>query len=414
MVGVTARTLTLPQPSWAMALPSLSTVSMEAKALAFQVASKLTNPICAARQWHWETKVVDILHPGAYRISNVARKCLLKLGVFMAGSLACVTTLPGMLIRSVTANTETIPYIYRKGNREEKAIGDKLKIISANICAVGAGYSITDGGVVPWRQERLDRIVQRLIRHDADVACLYELLDTDAAFYLQSKLKDHFAHFYFNMGARTIGTTSGIFIASQVPLSNPEFIAFPQDAKDDRAKYSQKGFFHAKVGGIELFSTHMQHSEIPAKPTLNERQARAKEIALIMDRVREVNNPNTLIVGDLNYDPELIIQRLDNTVTQENDSPFETEFQESKEPKDPSYKTWKGDAICKRLQGEKGETISQGLNLDRALIAKTATVAMRTAFEFMGFNPEIYDPKADSDHDMLITIVNLNGRAKVD
>src|SRR5207302_2011714 len=116
-------------------------------------------------------------------------------------------------------------------------------LLSWNICCTGAGFSISDGGVVPWK-ERIDEIAAKIVQTNADLNCLYETIDVQSAFYLYDKLKGQgYRHFYFNMGPRAIGPASGMFVSSKYQIKNPEFTPFSVDTLVGRTKAISKGVF---------------------------------------------------------------------------------------------------------------------------------------------------------------------------
>jgi hypothetical protein len=246
---------------------------MQLKSLVFKAASYLTDPVCTSHELLRRIQVVDALHPMAYKISNFARKAFLGLGLAVCACFAW-TALGGIALRYLAVKLQNQPYIYYQGNAVEKSLPSSgISLLSWNICCNSGGYSISDAGVVPWAF-RIDAVVQKIKEADADVLSLTEVFDPRSAFYLYEQLKDDYSHFYFNIGPRAIGVSSGIFIASKFEIKNPNFLPFPKEMLIGRTKNAEKGVFSFDLPFATIFSTHLQHSEECAYPTDEEVLAR--------------------------------------------------------------------------------------------------------------------------------------------
>ncbi|QYF49339.1 hypothetical protein RHABOEDO_001660 [Candidatus Rhabdochlamydia oedothoracis] len=157
---------------------------------------------------------------------------------------------------------------------------------------------------MPWHF-RIDKIIVKILEEDPDILILYEVMDTAAGFYLYEKLQEKYAHFYFNIGPRAIGCSSGIFVASRAEIISPEFTPFPKQMLFGRTKISEKGVFSfdMQIEGknVKVYATHLQHSEQPQYPTKKEIQAREAAMDLIIEKVNQ-DTSNVIVTGDLNLD----------------------------------------------------------------------------------------------------------------
>ncbi len=358
---------------------------------AFRAASCLTDPICKSHELFRRICVVEAETPNP--LLSLARKIVLFVALIAWASLAVVTTLPGIALRALAAYIQKRPFIYWRGESEGKVLppSRSFTLLSWNVCCVGAGYSISDGGVVPW-SDRIDRIVDQIVEKDADVNCLYETFDSKSAFYLAERLKENgYAHFYFNIGPKAVGVSSGIFVASKYNIQNPEFSPFPQDTLVGRTKNAAKGVFSFDLENFaRVYSTHLQHSEEPEFPTLEEVEARRRQMEIIVGKVNQVRDRCVVVTGDLNLDDQ-----------EYNNSSWHARFQKGDEF---TGKTWDGDAFCAQMVEKR---ISGPLNLDHTMVASGTAHAISTSLVETGYEAARFKADALSDHAGLYSQITL-------
>jgi hypothetical protein len=365
---------------------------------AFQIASYLTDPICKAHEFFRRVAVVDTLNPTSRKIENLGRKVLLVSGLIGYALLAMVATVPGVAIRALAANLQKEPFLYSKGESPQKTLpGDRtFSLLSWNICCVGAGYSISDGGVVPW-SFRIDEIVKKIIEKDADVNCIYETFDSHSGFAICEKLKQNgYANVYFNIGPQALGTSSGILVASKYAIKNPEFTLFPKETLVGRTKLAAKGVFSFDLESkgsrfATIHCTHLQHSEEPEFPTSEEAAARRMQMQLILEKIEKVKGRCAIVTGDLNLD----------------DEEYRASFWQHRFVKGDAFgseRTWGGDAFCAKLVGKR---VSGPLNLDHTMLLKGTARSIHTSLVETGYDPERYKKGALSDHEGLFSRVSL-------
>jgi hypothetical protein len=359
---------------------------------AFQVASYLTDPICKIHELFRRICVVDAGAPNL--LLNLARKIALFVGIVAWASIAIVSTLPGAALRTFAAYIQKRPFIYCRGDTEGKMLPSSrlFTLLSWNICCIGGGYSISDGGVVPW-SDRIDRIVESIVEKDADVNCLYETFDSKSAFYLAEKLREKgYADIYFNMGPKGVGVSSGIFVASKYNIKNPEFSPFPEETLVGRTKNASKGVFSFDLGDFaKIYSTHLQHSEEPEFPTADEVEARRRQMEIIVEKVNGVRGRCVIVTGDLNLDDQ-----------EYNSSFWHRRFQKGDEFVE---KTWGGDAFCAQMVGKR---VSSPLNLDHTLVLNGTARAIRTTLVETGYESDLFKEEALSDHRGLFSQIDLS------
>lgn len=368
--------------------PTVQFWQPEIKAALFEISSYLTEPVCQCRQKYYEFCAVKEMHPNDNKCARFAKKFFLVLGILGYAALALIATIPGIILRSLAVAFEKEPFIFINGPVNPKSIeNDQFSLLAWNICGVVAGYSITDGGVTPI-EYRQKKIADAILVQDSDVVCLYEVFDILTANYLIDRLKETYPYFIYNIGARGIGPSSALFIASKLPIDDLEFTPFPKETLVGRTKGSEKGVLGLTLSNcVRLYTTHLQHSEIPAEPLDEEKAGRRAQMELILQKANEKAIP-ILITGDLNMD--------DDELT-------------SLAIKDFSLGTrkhahsWRGDAWCAKLMGKTG---SSSRNLDYTMGKSVKALTTKIAFTTF-FNPDDLQPVALSDHSPLLSTITL-------
>ena len=346
----------------------------------FWAASRLTDPPCEVDRAYKQFLV-------AMQVDAYATEAFLAIEMVFNAALTIFTAIPGMLMRACAIKLSENPYSYKRGKAEEKEANGSITHLTWNDCSVGAGYSTSDGGCVPF-SERCDRVADKIKECDADVVNLYEHMDYETASQLIEKLENEYAHFYFNIGAQATAPNSGIFVASKVAIDDMSFTPFPKDHLDGRSKPANKGFVSFTAGKVaKIFATHLGHSEICAQPTPDEVTARKNQMNDLMKEIRKVQNLPTILTGDLN----LSFQELQ-------DSEWHHEFHPIEE-----HNTWLGDEWCAKLMGK---PVSGPCMYDYTLhlINSPGKISQPTYIE-TGYDPTTYSPKALSDHKGVYTVI---------
>ncbi len=369
------------------------------KAVGYRVASWLTEPAVKTRELYYRVKIVDDLNPLMKKTSKYAEKFFLLLKMCGCALLALITTLPGIAIRSAISSIEKEPYIYFRSDHQNagnKVLSNsEFTHLNWNICATSGGYAITDGGLVPW-QFRMDRIAEKILMTDADIASLFEVFDFEAAIELYRKLKSKYTHFYFNIGAHGLGPNSGIFVASKFEIKDPKFTPYSKDTLTTRTKYANKGIFefdllsnHQKFA--HFIDTHLQHSEIPSMPTEEEKKGRKAQMEVIKNKVNE-KSELVVVSGDLNMDdPEFESLNTDSQL-----------YEGARFYNDKA--TWDGDHYCKTLMKE---PFSASQNLDHTAIKSGFGKSIENSLIETEFNASLISLNALSDHRGLLSKIKV-------
>jgi endonuclease/exonuclease/phosphatase family metal-dependent hydrolase len=255
-----------------------------------------------------------------------------------------------------------------------------LTLLSWNVCCIPGGYSISDGGVMPWPR-RFQRIVDVIREKDPDILSLQEV-DTAAAFAFYEALKDRYAYFYVNIGSQAIGPSSWLFVASKFEVKNPEFVPFKKEDLHGRSKSAMKGVFSFDIDSIHIISTHLGHSEVPKTKGGPEATARKKQMEFVMSRLKD--KPHALLAGDLNMGP----------------GEFAAQNTGLSRGAVSTGMSWGGDAWCKKLSNEE---ISPPMNLD--YIAAQGDLELSTELVETRYNGTEFNPSALSDHSGLLATV---------
>ncbi len=366
----------------------------------FQIASALTEPVCKAREFYQRIDIIDALNSKASLLSNLARKISLFVGLVGVACLAVFTTIPGIALRVLGSQIQKQPFLYLHEKDEDKVLpADRsFTLLSWNICGISAGYTISDGGVLPLAF-RIDELVRKIIEKDADVNCLNEVFDPKTAFYICEKLKQKgYHHFYFNIGPKAIGVSTGIFVASKYAIKNPKFFPFPKETLVGRTKHAVKGVFAFDLASrhenfARIYATHFQHSEEPQFPTNEEVQARRKHMQLVLDTMNGVRDRAIICTGDLNLD----------------DAEFSAAFWCNYFQKADQFgvidKTWGGDEFCARLVGKR---VSGPLNLDYTMIFNNTARSIQTSLIQTAYDSTNFKKEALSDHKGLLSRIYVN------
>ncbi len=376
-----------------------------AKMAALTLASYLNGPVCKVREYFYTFYILDeICETTAEKVTQVV---LLTLGIIVCTLLTPFTAPLGVGLRGLVASLESEPFIYLGDPKAGKVLPQdrKITLASHNVCCMPAGYAITDGQVLPPSYiERIDANIAQIKALNPDLVCLYEVPDICDASYISSQLPEY--PFVIPVaGVRAIGPSSMMYVASKYEIvqSSVAFVPFEKGTElTGRAQWSEKGYLSfdirsqgAKSSFATVISTHLQHSEIPAKPEPDEVKARflqMKRIAkLIQQKIEE--NRNVIFTGDLNMENEEQVKMhpiLDPLLLK-----CDSYIQESS--------TWMGDKWCAKLMDKPA---SGPLVLDytytAGLVRAISTKILNQPFESSEFFPDVL-----SDHSLLFSTITL-------
>jgi endonuclease/exonuclease/phosphatase family metal-dependent hydrolase len=365
----------------------------------FKLASHFTEPICKSHEYYRRIYLVDHHNTNSYKLINLFRKIIYLIKIVFHASIACITTIPAVFLRFLAKNLQKHPFLHVKTSSNFKTLdpNKKFTILSWNICCIGGGYSISDGGVMPWKN-RIDKIIDKILNLKADVNCLYETFDTKSAFLIYNKLKKHgYNEFYFNIGPAAIGVSSGIFVASKYEIKDPFFLPFSKKTLVGRTKRANKGVFSFSLSSenknfANIFTTHLQHSEECEHAVDTEIKGREAQMKIITNNVKSIKNRCTIVLGDLNLD--------DN----EYNKSFFKDYYDKGQINSNNKKTWAGDEFCAKMVNKK---ISTALNLDHTMLVKNTAKNLITTYIDTNHSPIKVNKDSLSDHLALFSEVTL-------
>lgn len=183
---------------------------------------------------------------------------------------------------------EKTPYLYLQGHGYAKEKRESLRVLSLDTHFVPAQFPEFEGELMlPW-EERVSPIVEKIKLADADVVCLQQVQAEDASYALYNALKGEYHYFYVAIGPnvmgfspKSLGISSGLFVASRYPLQNPRFTPFSITGLP-----SKDGFFDFVIVH-ELGPVHIYHTHLESVPVPYFGQVRAMQMNQILDTMQE-------------------------------------------------------------------------------------------------------------------------------
>lgn len=366
---------------------------------ALQAGAYMFDPICKTQELYRRSQVVDALNPDGTALSNLIQKVALYIGMAGWFALSILTTLPGLALRALGERLQSKPFIHWQFEGEKILPPDRsFTLLSWNICGPPGGNSISSGGVVPIAF-RIEDLIRKIDEKNADVNCIYEVFDINMSAYICERLKEKgYVDFYYHIGPKALGVSSGILVASKYKIDNPEFTPFPEESLVGTTKYACKGVFTFDLESCgqhfaRLFTTHLQQSYLPQFPTEEEVVSRREQMRIIVDKVNTVRRDRCIVLtGDFNLD----------------DEEYRTSFWQNLFQKGdrfaPHQKTWGGDAFYATLMGHR---ISGPLNLDHTMVLQGTARSIETRMVETGYDAPIFKAEALSDHAGLFSRISL-------
>lgn len=358
------------------------------------VSSYLLYPVSKAPESFTMIKVVDLKNPGAPFLLRLAEKAAFAAEGVLYGLTGFFTVPSGLLIRAFGCSLQPKAFSHQESRPAGKVSEGKteLKILNWNICCIGGGSSITDGGVLPWHY-RIDEIIKEIAAIDADVVALSETWMVSAR--LKTALREMGYDVCADMGRGVASLSSGMIVASKYRMRDVAFQKFSQEKACSGAEWVGKGgmTFNIEVGGetVPFCVSHMQHSDSPARPVAKEQESRkgqGKILEGMMEKAKK-NASYVVLLGDLNQDPKEFREGVGENFS-------------SGTVVSGGRVSWGGDQKCSEIKG--GRDPSDACTLDYTDISPKAEEGrIRTVYRSSGFDGKQFNPKALSDHEALIT-----------
>ncbi|MBX9922805.1 MAG: hypothetical protein K2Y01_01725 [Rhabdochlamydiaceae bacterium] len=173
-----------------------------------------------------------------------------------------------------------------------------------------------------------------------------------------------------------------------------------------RTKNSGKGAFAFNVESQgKAFATHMQHSEEPQFPTIEEVNARKMQMDLILKKITETTNRCVILTGDLNLDDqEYKSSNWKHFFYKEDEYKQKCCFRKGNQFQIPQ-RTWGGDGFYADFRGK---NILGPLNLDHTMLLKGSACSIHTSLVNTEFDCKKFKKEALSDHAGLFSQIHLS------
>jgi len=244
--------------------------------------------------------------PGQYGQSPSKTKEMLERGVWLESltSIAPFAFITGQLStvpRYLSYVLRKTPYHHLRGEASPIST-DKMmfSFFDLNICFLPGELPQLFGGVssIP---ERIDPLIELIKSVDADVICLYEVFEVDAAYILFEKLKDQYYDFYIDIGPDLLDFNSGLFVASKYKLKDPHFKAFNYPHMQEEMK---KGYFDFLVMSNDQIKAHFYTTHLQPYRKAQDEVVREAELNEILSAIKTAEQENVsypvILCGDMN------------------------------------------------------------------------------------------------------------------
>lgn len=227
--------------------------------------------------------------------------------------------LAGCALKLAARYIDRRDYLHMQVGEPQAFNGDRLNVVSANICAFGAGFSYVCGGLIPFNQ-RVDRLVTALTQPEAgskspDVLMLQEVWGQSEAQALIDRLSRlGYCEFYFSIGDGSISPGSALFVASRHKLENPKMQRFDGIGTFDMQRcYFSVELPHSSDEGrkVRLMTTHPAPSKDDLDPKPQDKALRRAQLKQVFKDIKK--GERVILAGDFNMMPE----ELDNVLSQE-------------------------------------------------------------------------------------------------
>jgi len=185
----------------------------------------------------------------------------------------------------------------------------KLKVLTANIICFPGKLPYMYGGISPW-EERIDRLIETIRSADAQIVCLQEVWDPKAMRALADRLRNDYAVFIYGAGdpagtleIKKMGYSSGLFIASKLPLDAVTFSKFHRSIPEGSNRGALLITTLVAQRQFACLNTHLQHGNTPLMREVRQEQLSSCSEALQTSFAKALGGSAWgCLVGDLNID----------------------------------------------------------------------------------------------------------------
>jgi endonuclease/exonuclease/phosphatase family metal-dependent hydrolase len=181
-----------------------------------------------------------------------------------------------------------------------------IKVMSLNTCFQDPWSPLTGGVVTPFEPvgdslSRVASIVNAIAQENPAIFLGQEFENIDAQDESIRLLKEKGYHYFLrDLGSNDpIRNSSGLFVASKIPIENPQFVPYPAEDKAGLSKLSGQGALTFTVstlnGPLRLVNVHLNYGNEAADQEARNRQLKNHVIPLL-------NRGPSALFGDLNFD----------------------------------------------------------------------------------------------------------------
>ena len=175
---------------------------------------------------------------------------------------------------------------YSKGNHREVA-PHQIEAFHLNACSLPGSMPLHFGGL-SINNSRIDKQIE--LFKNKGMVFLSEV-SPQTSRYIMGKTKNHFAHFFFDMGLKSFCLDSGLFFATKYQIEEPVFVPFRNLGKCFHNTF-KRGFLVVRCKKCTFYFTHLHPK------SKRERLYQLLQIKLHM--AREIGE--VYLIGDLNID----------------------------------------------------------------------------------------------------------------
>jgi endonuclease/exonuclease/phosphatase family metal-dependent hydrolase len=231
----------------------------------------------------WLKTVSDCNNPlssTSHKIFSVAKSAFCSCSLFplILGGLAL-----GHALHFTAFILSTTPYIHLRGDANIRNPSDpKLSIFQLNCCLTAGGFARLFGGLVLPEHQRIQKIADMIREQNPNILLLQEVSDLQDAYSLYRRVSSQFTDFYLGIGPSPwiLPNNSGLFVASNRPITSPEFHSFSDIPGVE--PMVNKGFFSFSTPRVNIINTHLSPSSNTLHPTDLEIQTREEEQRRVM------------------------------------------------------------------------------------------------------------------------------------
>ncbi len=223
-----------------------------------------------------------------------------------------------------------------------------LAILTINVAALSFNFlGIPIFQPIPYPEQRLEKIVENVIRLNPDIITFQEVFSQEDKEYLIEQLKEDYPYHAF-AGSQEF-PRSGLITFSKSEIVNKEFTPFDSVSYLERS-FLDKGFLIVTLKDkIKLVNTHTTAGGLFSRPESKHiEKIRRNQIEQLIKAVREDENDiSYLLTGDFNTGPRVSVDNYNQMI--ENDFHDSFAVDEEAKGKDPVQFTWDSNNIFNRL-----------------------------------------------------------------